>query len=103
MRQTLLFFAVSALLILLFACGNTSSEEADAANQSEQAVEAADQEGPEYTSAYVCPMHCKGSGSDQPGQCPVCGMDYVAQADLPQKELHKHEGHDHDHDHDHDH
>ena len=38
-------------------------------------------EGPEYNSAYVCPMHCEGSGSDQPGTCPVCGMDYVAQKD----------------------
>ncbi|MCO4820053.1 MAG: hypothetical protein KC517_10565 [Bacteroidetes bacterium] len=30
-----------------------------------------------YTSTYVCPMHCEGSGSDKAGQCPVCGMDYV--------------------------
>ena len=36
----------------------------------------ADKTGPEYTSKYICPMHCKGSGSDQPGECPVCGMDY---------------------------
>jgi hypothetical protein len=33
--------------------------------------------GKEYTSAYVCPMHCEGSGSDSAGICPVCGMDYV--------------------------
>ena len=33
--------------------------------------------GKEYTSAYVCPMHCEGSGSDSAGLCPVCGMDYV--------------------------
>ena len=25
--------------------------------------------------AYVCPMHCEGSASNQPGQCPVCEMD----------------------------
>jgi rubrerythrin len=31
----------------------------------------------EYTAAYVCPMHCEGSGSEEPGSCPVCGMDYV--------------------------
>lgn len=35
-------------------------------------------EGANYTSAYVCPMHCEGSGSDKPGTCPVCGMDYQA-------------------------
>jgi hypothetical protein len=31
----------------------------------------------EYTSAFICPMHCEGSGSDDAGECPVCGMDYV--------------------------
>lgn len=54
----------------------------------------------EFTSAYVCPMHCKGSGSDAPGDCPVCGMPYVKNdgKDAP----HQHEGHDH-HDHEHRH
>lgn len=32
--------------------------------------------GKEYASAYVCPMHCEGSGSDSEGKCPVCEMDY---------------------------
>ena len=36
-----------------------------------------DKQGKEYTSAYICPMHCEGSGSDKPGKCPVCEMDYV--------------------------
>jgi hypothetical protein len=31
----------------------------------------------EHTSDYICPMHCEGSGSEKPGTCPVCGMDYV--------------------------
>ncbi len=43
----------------------------------------------EYTSEYICPMHCEGSGSDSAGICPVCGMDYV------QKDSLDHEGHDH--------
>ncbi|MCB0561052.1 MAG: hypothetical protein H6573_11560 [Lewinellaceae bacterium] len=47
-------------------------------------------QGKEYTSAYVCPMHCEGSGSDQPGACPVCGMDYVARAE------HIEDGHGHE-------
>lgn len=25
--------------------------------------------------AYICPMKCEGSASDQPGKCPVCDMD----------------------------
>ncbi len=36
-------------------------------------------ESKEYTSAYLCPMHCDNSGGDEMGECPVCGMDYVAQ------------------------
>ncbi|MEL6720134.1 MAG: heavy metal-binding domain-containing protein, partial [Bacteroidota bacterium] len=40
--------------------------------------ESTEQLGKEYTSAYVCPMHCKDSGSEEMGTCPVCGMDYVA-------------------------
>lgn len=38
-------------------------------------------EGKEYTSAYVCPMHCTGSGSEEEGKCPVCGMAYVPLAE----------------------
>lgn len=46
-------------------------------------------QGKEYTSEYVCPMHCKGSGSDQAGQCPVCGMDYEKNSDHKSDD-HKH-------------
>ncbi len=46
-----------------------------------------DKTGKEYTSAYVCPMHCEGSGSAEPGKCPACGMAYVKNED--------HEGHNH--------
>lgn len=35
-----------------------------------------DKTGKEYTSAYICPMHCEGSGSDKEGKCPACKMDY---------------------------
>ena len=40
-------------------------------------LEEADHTGPEYTSKYICPMHCPGSGADTMGTCPVCKMDYV--------------------------
>ena len=39
--------------------------------------------------AYLCPMHCEGSASDQPGKCPVCDMelkknpDYVGEYTAP--------------------
>lgn len=65
--------------------------------------------GPEYTSAYVCPMHCEGSGSDSPGKCPTCKMDYKKNDDFKASESkpansheeHHHDGHDHHHDHGH--
>mgnify|MGYP000500304870 CR=1 FL=1 len=41
----------------------------------------ADKQGKKYTSKYVCPMHCEGSGSDAEGKCPVCGMTYVMNED----------------------
>jgi predicted nucleic acid binding AN1-type Zn finger protein len=79
-----------ALLGLAIAC-DSGSNSADA--KSEKTEEA----GKEYTAAYVCPMHCEGSGSEEPGKCPVCGMDYV------KNEEHKSDGHDHgEHKHDHD-
>ncbi|MGB5170530.1 heavy metal-binding domain-containing protein [Eudoraea sp.] len=40
-----------------------------------------EQQGKEYTSAYVCPMHCKDSGSDQEGTCDTCGMTLVKNED----------------------
>lgn len=54
-----------------------------------KATETVEQQGKEYTSAYICPMHCDGSGSDDPGTCPVCGMDYKKNED------HNSDGHDH--------
>jgi hypothetical protein len=33
--------------------------------------------GKEYTSKYICPDHCKGSGSDKPGTCANCGMELI--------------------------
>ncbi len=67
---------------------------------------ASDTTGQEYTAAYICPMHCTGSGSEAMGKCPVCKMDYVANKE---HEMHstpqlQQDGHNHDHNHDgHDH
>lgn len=46
-------------------------------------------QGKEYTSAYVCPMHCEDSGSDKEGTCGTCGMTLVKNED------HKSDGHKH--------
>ena len=70
-----LFVAFSATSIAISSCGgNTANSE---------------KQGKEYTSAYVCPMHCKDSGSDKEGKCPVCEMDYV------KNENHKTNNHNH--------
>jgi predicted small secreted protein len=86
------FTALFALSFLLTACGGGHGHDHSGATQEQ----GADRSGPEYTSAYICPMHCPGSGSDQPGKCPECGMDYVANKDQ-QGDGHGHdeEGHDH--------
>jgi len=75
---------VCSIALLSTSCGNSQKQ-----NTEQQEV---DKSGPEYTSAYVCPMHCEGSGSDKPGACPVCGMDYVEN-----KNASGHESHDGDH------
>ena len=48
------------------------------------------------TGTFYCPMHCEGDNTyDKPGDCPVCGMDYVALAKHAKtdhsNENHKHE------------
>ena len=41
---------------------------------------------------YYCPMHCEGDKTyDIPGDCPVCGMDLVEQADLSNTSQNKQE------------
>ncbi len=98
------FFFGLVLAIAMTACGGSESapaaEEA-AAPATEQpaaqpdAAAAAHGDSAEFTAAYVCPMHCEGSGSDQAGKCPKCGMDYVAQADHAADGHSHHENHQH--------
>ena len=90
-------YTFSLLLILgltLNSCGNKAKNNPDT-----DSAEMVDKTGIEYTSAYICPMHCKGSGSEKPGECPVCKMKYVVNKDH-NAQGHDHSGHDHDgHDH----
>ena len=81
----LLAFALLMFGITFTSCNNSDSkakESTEATMETSDTDEAEmDKSGPEYTSAYVCPMHCKGSGSAEAGKCPVCGMDYVMNED----------------------
>ena len=76
----IIFFALALGMssYAIISCG-------DSAENSENT----EQMGKEYTSTYLCPMHCEGSGSDKIGTCPVCGMDYVM------NEEHQADGHSH--------
>lgn len=68
---------LSCILLLCFSinfqCKNKSAE---TPSTEKPVMEKVDNTGPEFTSKYICPMHCKGSGSDTTGICPACGMDY---------------------------
>ncbi len=77
-KITLLLFTLLTTGLSFTACTGNNS------NKTEQS-----KQGKEYTSAYICPMHCEGSGSESEGQCPVCGMDYV------KNDKHDHDGHNH--------
>ncbi len=101
-------FACLFLVGMIIGCGSETGESTspadDQTTESTEMEDGEDTSGPEYTSAYVCPMHCSGSGAAEPGTCPECGMEYVANPDLasPEGEGHDHDGHDHDgHDHNH--
>lgn len=88
--------ALGSMLIFISCSGKHDGHNHNAASTDKQEMPAskADESGPEYTSAYICPMHCPGSGSDQAGQCPKCGMDYVKNEDVQSSEE-GHEGHNH--------
>ena len=75
-RTVILSLTLLSVGVLFSACGDSSTENTE-------------KTGKEYTSAYVCPMHCEGSGSETAGKCPVCGMDYKKNT------AHKADGHKH--------
>lgn len=103
MRNLLTLLFLSFFAFAITSCGDsttTSEEEGSVleeqpaeAEPSEAAPAEVDKSGPEYTSAYICPMHCPGSGSAEPGVCPACGMDYVMNEEMEGGE--SHDGHDH--------
>ncbi len=84
--KTFLEITFLATLFLSVSCKGKTKQSTEA--NTEQ-IETAEKLGKEYTSAYVCPMHCEGSGSDTEGTCPKCGMDYVANVEH-QKDGHTH-------------
>lgn len=64
MKSTIFKTTIIAFMVIGFTACTTSTKD----NSTKTGIE--------YTSKYICPMHCEGSGSAEAGQCPVCGMDY---------------------------
>ena len=79
----------SILVALVVVASVTMTSCKDGKTTTEVKTETTEKQGSEYTSAYVCPMHCKDSGSDKEGKCGTCGMAYVKNED------HKANGHKH--------
>jgi uncharacterized paraquat-inducible protein A len=75
MKTVKTILGVLALAFMLTTVSCKDAKKDDTTTKTEQA------EKKEYASAYVCPMHCEGSGSDKGGECPKCGMDYVKNED----------------------
>ncbi|WP_047416536.1 heavy metal-binding domain-containing protein [Cellulophaga sp. Hel_I_12] len=81
---------ILVLLAMVASVTVMSCKDGKTETTTETKTETTETQGVEYTSAYVCPMHCEGSGSDMEGKCPSCGMTYVKNED------HKANGHMHD-------
>lgn len=87
MKEILLVLALALGMFSINSCGGEKKDTV----KTETKI---DKNGPEYTSKYICPMYCKGSGAGQMGTCPVCKMNYERNEDFNAVE-----GSDHGHDH----
>ena len=86
MKKFQLILLGVALAAVIAACGGGHSHEGhdhdhDGSATMDSTHMQAHGMGMEYTSTYVCPMHCAGSGNDKPGTCPKCGMNYISLTD----------------------
>jgi len=64
------------LCLCLCLSGLLYLQSCDSSKSSKTKIEKVSVTGKEYTSKYICPMHCAGSGAEEMGTCPVCKMDY---------------------------
>ena len=65
----------SALVMVLSLAGFTACTSQTASEENHQTTETTETTRKVTDKAYVCPMHCEGSASNEPGKCPVCEMD----------------------------
>ena len=85
LKSILAIFMIFAACCIFVSCQGETKEPAKV-----KIEKATDRNGKEYTSRWICPMHCKGSGSEQRGQkCGACEMALV------ENKNHAHYGHNH--------
>lgn len=90
--RTIIGITFASALVLTVSCKGKTEESKETSIEATMEHEGHDmdhkemdaKQGKEYTSTYVCPMHCEGSGSETEGKCPVCGMAYVLNEDKPE-------------------
>jgi len=76
MKKTILSIVMALPLAMLVSCGGEKPAETTVETTTEQAAVI------NTTHAYVCPMNCENSARNEPGQCVVCGMDLVKNANF---------------------
>ncbi len=77
-KSILVLSALAVPAIMIFSsCGGSTEQEAQT---EESATEATTETVAmvDTVHAYICPMDCENSAGMEPGPCPVCGMDLVA-------------------------
>ena len=84
------FKLILVAMVVIAAVTMVSCKETKEETNTETKVETTAKQGKEYTSAYVCPMHCENSGSEKAGNCGACGMG------LAKNEDHNANGHKHE-------
>lgn len=81
MKMFNLLFIIGFVLVLT-ACGDDTQMQGDKAASGETALEHAEKH---MDPTYVCPMHPQ-IVKDEPGNCPICGMDLVKKEPEPQQQ-----------------
>lgn len=74
MKTLLLIFVVAFTML---SCVGATTKEANDDKSKPSAPSTKQDQRQEYTSKFICPMNCPGSGAEEQAQCAFCGMDYV--------------------------
>lgn len=107
LKMRIFIIAIFVTAFAISSCGHKHDKNHN--HDADKTEKSIDKSSKEYASAYICPMHCEGSGGDAAGKCPVCGMDYVKNPDYHDNPEHAEdvtsdtiaehvEEHDHSHD-----